>query len=90
VKAFKVGQSVRVMTFGRTDAIGKVKRIVHRGQQHNTYEVRLPNWQADGVHLDVFARADELQAGHGRAAVCRCVYCPGYRPINHSRKQKAS
>lgn len=66
--------SVRVMSMARTDAIGKVIRATANG-----FEVRLPNWQADGVHLDVHARRDELAAGHGRAAVCRCVFCPGYR-----------
>ncbi len=70
---FKVGQSVQVDTFART-AIGRVTRVTESG-----YEVRLPNWQADGVHLDVYARGDELSAGHGRAEKCRCVYCGGGR-----------
>lgn len=69
---FKLGQSVLVNTFQRTDAIGRITRLNPSG----TYEVRIPNWQADGVHLDVVCRADELETGHGRAPRCRCCYCP--------------
>jgi len=66
----KVGTSVQVTSMARVDAVGKVRTITATG-----YEVRLPNWQADGVHLDVWCRRDEVATGHGRAARCRCCYC---------------
>jgi hypothetical protein len=66
----KIGQSVRVTSMARVDAIGKILRVTPQG-----YEVRLPNWQADGVHLDVYCRKDEVETGHGRAKACRCCYC---------------
>jgi len=47
-----------------------VRRVTERG-----YEVRLPNWLADGVHLDTYARGDELAPAKQRAKKCRCVYC---------------
>lgn len=74
---FRVGQSVRITTMARI-AIGRVMRINDAPYNEKAYVVRLPNWQADGVHLDVTARGYELETGHGRAEVCRCVYCPGY------------
>lgn len=85
-----VGMSVLVTTMARTDAVGKVMQVTGGG-----YTVRLPNWQADGVHLDVYARTDEVETGHGRAAVCRCPFCHGYRlgvsdggraPLGRSRR----
>ena len=54
----KVGDVVRVMTMARTDAIGRVIEITGGG----VCIVRLPNWQADGYHLDVECRADELRS----------------------------
>jgi hypothetical protein len=62
-----------ITTMTRTDAVGVIRE--KRGEH---YIVRLPNWQADGVHLDTACRAHELATGRGRAKVCRCVYCPGY------------
>jgi hypothetical protein len=67
--ALKVGQSVRIMTMARTDAVGVITHITPRG-----YEVRLPNWQADGVCLNVHVRKDEVETGHGRAQRCRCPF----------------
>jgi hypothetical protein len=64
---FKVGSSVLITTMARVDAIGSVRRVTERG-----YEVRLPNWLADGVHLDTFARGDELAPAKQRAKKCRC------------------
>ena len=69
---FKIGQSVRVASMARI-AVGRVT-----GFDWTRVLVRLPNWQADGVHLDVACAPEELETGHERAAVCRCVYCPGY------------
>jgi hypothetical protein len=70
MKTLKVGQSVAITTMSRTDAVGRILRVTAVG-----YEVRLPNWQADGVHLDVHCRFDEVETGHGRSARCRCCYC---------------
>lgn len=67
----KVGSHVRIMSMGRI-AIGRVTAITG-----NRADVRLPNWMADGVHLDIICRMDELETGHGRAEKCRCPYCGG-------------
>ena len=76
LKTYKLNQSVRVMSFARI-AIGRIRAWEDKGFER-FYVVRLPNWQADGVHLDVRARAIDLEVGHGRAERCRCVFCPGY------------
>ena len=75
MKTLKVGTSVRVMTMARI-AVG---RVINVHPERFAVTVRLPNWQADGVHLDVFTRTADVETGHGRAEVCRCVFCPGYR-----------
>jgi hypothetical protein len=71
MKNLKVGQSVRITSMA-IFAVGKIIRVTDRG-----YEVRLPNWQADGVHLDAHCRKDEVETGHGRAERCHCCYCGG-------------
>lgn len=53
---FEIGDVVRVMTMARTDAIGRIVAICD-----GRYVVRLLNWQADGYHLDVACRAEELR-----------------------------
>ena len=73
MRHFKIGQSVLITSMARI-AVGKIRRVTDRG-----YEVRLPNWLADGVHLDVYVHAWEVEAGHGRAKACRCCYCGGAR-----------
>lgn len=53
----RVGTTVQITSMARTDAIGRVIEIT----QHGVYIVRLENWQADGYHLDVACRIDELR-----------------------------
>lgn len=68
-KPLKVGTSVLLTRMARI-AVGRVRAVTERG-----YEVRLPNWLADGVHLDVNVERDEVETGHGRAARCVCCFC---------------
>jgi hypothetical protein len=70
MKALKVGMSVAITSMARTDAIGRILRITGVN-----CTVRLPNWQADGVHLDVHCYTNELETGHGRAEICECCFC---------------
>lgn len=77
--AFKVGTAVRITTSPRTNAIGRVRAVTATG-----YEVRLPNWLADGVHKDVAVRADEVEKVR-TSPVCRCPFCPGYRSKGGAR-----
>jgi len=86
MKKFRVGQSVLLTDMART-ALGRIITVETKtilGDEMDPslwrYTVRLPNWQADGVHLDAVYRGSEFfETGHGRAEVCRCVFCPGYR-----------
>lgn len=81
----KVGTSVLLTDMART-ALGRIIRVEKDtilGDRMDPslwrYTVRLPNWQADGVHLDATYRGAEFfEVGHGRAETCRCIYCPGY------------
>lgn len=52
----EVGTIVRITSMARTDAIGEVIDV-----REGRYIVRLRNWQADGYHLDVACRAEELR-----------------------------
>jgi hypothetical protein len=69
-KKITVGTGVRMLTMARTDAIGNVLRETSVG-----YEVRLPNWQADGVHKDIYVRYEDVARARKRAERRRCVYC---------------
>lgn len=52
----KLGSTVRILSSPRTNAIGKVIEVYRRG-----YLVRLPNWQADGYHLDCTVGFEEVE-----------------------------
>lgn len=52
-----VGATVRITTMARTDAFGQVIARTENGR----WLVRLPNWQADGYHLDAGCEESELE-----------------------------
>lgn len=52
-----VGRTVKITSAPRTDCIGRVERITDAGFA----VVRVPNWCADGWHMDFPARATDLE-----------------------------
>lgn len=61
--AYSVNMRVRITSFARTDAIGRIIEIRQSFTQWATDPVaivRLPNWLADGHHLDVAVSLPEL------------------------------